>query len=703
MKNTSQILLLSIILIGCFFLIHSANFAYPVRGIYSDITVTHYPNAIFIRNSITNFSQIPLWNPSILGGYPFISDPLSGLLYIPLWLTVILPLPFAFNFLIFLHWAFSCWGMYRFLIKEGLIPDAALIGAMMWMCLPKLWTHFAAGHITLLLAISWTPWLLLSIKSAIIHKENREWLFPGLVIGVMALADIRWVPFALLLSFPFSLYTLHFDPDKKKASQKFILLWGLIAIVSLSVAAVLLIPLFRSLLYTNRSGMSLADITALSIPWTKLSELVLPVIGENTETITYMGIGGLLCLVLAIASPKIRPRAKFWLMIFFVSLVLAIASLFQPIGALFSFIGLGLARVPARAVFLAGLAVSVITAICVDAVASREVRKKYDPALFLSGVALAPVVICVGIWIFTGQVNLYLMIIALLSVLICGWLIAGEHSIISPGWWAPVFLGLLLIDLLTYDLLSVRWRTSEDVLSEGQWAVELLPEESSDALYRTYSPSYSIPQQTSAAAGIQMADGINPIQVSNYVDFMTETTGVPQTGYSVTIPAFTTWSIIWDNANYIPDAQKLGSANVCYIVSRFPLAVSEFELLGNSIDGLLYRNHTCQNRIRLEDAEGVVQNDPNIQVINYSPNIIQVEADGPGRLVVADNAFPEWIARVNGEREEINTVHSWMRSVEIPAGHNTVEFIYIPWSFYLGLVVSVLALFCCGVIWVKWK
>ncbi len=703
MKNPSRILFICIFLIGCFFFIHSADFAYPVRGIYSDISVTHYPNAVFIRNSIAQYGQIPLWNPSILGGYPFISDPLSGLFYIPLWLALFLPLPFAFNFLIFLHWSFSCWGMYRFMMKEGLIPDAALIGAVMWMCLPKLWTHFAAGHITLLMAISWTPWLLLSIKSALAHKENREWIIPGLVTGMIALTDIRWVPFAILLSFAFSLYKLKCEPDKKKLAKKIILLWGLVAVVSMAVAAELLLPLLGTLPFTNRASLSLSDITELSLPWTKLSGLVFPVIGENTETVTYMGIGGLLCLVLAIASPKIRPRAWFWLIVFFISMLLAVASILKPIGDIFSLLGLGLTRVPARAVFLGGLAICFITAVCVDGVVKGEVRRKYDPALFLSGITLAPVVICAGVWVVTGQVNLYLVIIAILSVLICGWLIAGEHWIISPRWWAPVFLGLLLIDLLSYDLLSVRWRTSEDVTSEGQWAVELLPVESNDGLYRIYSPSYSLPQQTSATAGIQMAGGINPIQVSNYVGFMMESTGVPQSGYSVTIPAYSTWSIIWDNADFIPDAQKLGSANVCYVVSRFPMVVSELELVDTSIEGFLYRNHACQNRIRVEDSGGMILNHSNIQVNYYSPNMILVEADGPGRLVVADNAFPGWIARVNGERVEIETIHGWMRSVEIPSGYNTVEFIYIPWLFIIGLAVSVLAFFCCGVLWVKWK
>ena len=47
---------------------------------YSDILVSHWPNAYFLRRSLQTWKQIPLWNPMILSGMPFAADPLSGLL-----------------------------------------------------------------------------------------------------------------------------------------------------------------------------------------------------------------------------------------------------------------------------------------------------------------------------------------------------------------------------------------------------------------------------------------------------------------------------------------------------------------------------------------------------------------------------------------------------------------------------------------------
>ena len=56
--------------------------------------------------------------------------------------------------------------------------------------------------------------------------------------------------------------------------------------------------------------------------------------------------------------------------------------------------------------------------------------------------------------------------------------------------------------------------------------------------FRIYSPSYSIPQQAAALNELELADGIDPLQLMSYVGFMEETTGIPVNSYSVTMPPF---------------------------------------------------------------------------------------------------------------------------------------------------------------------
>jgi hypothetical protein len=80
------------------------TFAYPPHpGAFSDLAVTHYPNAYFMQRELVAHRSVPLWSPLIMSGYPFAANPLSGLMYPPGWLALLLPLPAGMNLIAALH------------------------------------------------------------------------------------------------------------------------------------------------------------------------------------------------------------------------------------------------------------------------------------------------------------------------------------------------------------------------------------------------------------------------------------------------------------------------------------------------------------------------------------------------------------------------------------------------------------------------
>ena len=62
------------------------GFVYSPRSNFSDLTISHYPSALFILDAL-RMGQLPLWSPLLFAGYPFAADPLSGLWYLPGWLA----------------------------------------------------------------------------------------------------------------------------------------------------------------------------------------------------------------------------------------------------------------------------------------------------------------------------------------------------------------------------------------------------------------------------------------------------------------------------------------------------------------------------------------------------------------------------------------------------------------------------------------
>ena len=186
---------------ACFFLLsllflwpltlHPTFIPFPPKSEFSDLLISHLPNAEYIRDSLTRYGQLPLWNAQILAGQPFAADPLAGLWYPPDWLLLLLPLPFAFNLLFTVHLSLAGYGLYRFLRDDGLPLGPALLGSLAFCGAPKLIAHIGAGHVSLVFAVAWTPWWLLVIKRAADGGGLRRGAIAGVCLVLIFLADVR--------------------------------------------------------------------------------------------------------------------------------------------------------------------------------------------------------------------------------------------------------------------------------------------------------------------------------------------------------------------------------------------------------------------------------------------------------------------------------------------------------------------------------
>ncbi len=75
------------------------------------------------------------------------------------------------------------------------------------------------------------------------------------------------------------------------------------------------------------------------------------------------------------------------------------------------------------------------------------------------------------------------------------------------------------------------------------------------------------------------------------------------------------------------------------------------------------------------------------EVVTYEPDrvVIRTQANRPALLVLADNLYQGWEARVSGAPAEIRLTNHTLRGVVVPAGDQTVEFTFRPQRLYLGL------------------
>jgi hypothetical protein len=301
-------------------------------------------------------------------------------------------------------------------------------------------------------------------------------------------------------------------------------------------------------------------------------------------------------------------------------------------------------------------------------------------------------------------------------------------------------LGILLVgDLIWFDTSMLRFVPLETALSPGHAAAEYLAQK--PGYFRVYSPSYSLPMQTAAAADLALADGVEPVHLAVYDQFMARAGGYHDAGFSVTIPHFGNGPLETSLKEVEPNLKLLGLLNVTYLVSAFPMAwpglALETELAGTYI----YRNEQALPRAwvvhqtiptetdwlaQLEAMPEVAhialvehQNtQPASQTLNvqpstaaithYSANRIEIETEirQPGWLVLSEIWYSGWQATVNGAPQPVEKVNGFLRGLYLnQAGQYQIKMEYQPRSVTWGCWISSLTagLLILTVVLVSWR
>jgi len=90
---------------------------------------------------------------------------------------------------------------------------------------------------------------------------------------------------------------------------------------------------------------------------------------------------------------------------------------------------------------------------------------------------------------------------------------------------------------------------------------------------------------------------------------------------------------------------------------------------------------------------------------NNNNMTLRVSADRPAVLVLADNWFPAWKARVGSEEVRVLRANHSLRAVPITAGEHTVEFYYesdeLRWSLVLTLLSLAVVTGLIGMDWIR--
>jgi hypothetical protein len=648
-------------------------------GQFSDVLISHWPNAQFVNFALDEWGQVPLWNPTILSGMPFAADPLSGLWYPPNWLAVLLPSVRAFNALFLTHLLWGAIGMWSFVRRLEIGKAAAIFSALVFALSPKLIGHIGLGHLSWVMASAWVPWTFLCFLQAHMWQSNRQYALTGATLGLVFLIDPRWVIPLGLMMFAFSLREIAHSHINKRAAARGLLTSGAF---SIGVAAVGMLPLLELIGRTTRVSLTLEETSQISISFKSLLGLLIPEMGAWPETQTYVGLWVVVMAIVALIART--PRKYFWLGVIGIGWLIALGDQ-TPFFAAYSALvpGASLSRVPARFLSVVSVPVAVLAGYGIDTVLRGDLKTRRLQAIRFILLGLLIVVVLnsdVGS-IESTLAILWIVVIALLFFAFKIPLLARNSLVI------------LTLAFATLDLTAVNLTTLELRPANAQFPAVV------DALStregRIFSPSYSVPTLAAARHGLQLADGVNPLQLQAYWDFMAEAIGFEANGYSVTLPPYPDGDPSQPR-NFTLRSDRLRLLAVDTIVSSYPLDLSEYQLADESDQLFIYTFPSGLSRAWIETTGGL---NKAVTIDRWSPNQIDLSAVGPGMLVLSEMSYPGWHARVDGEPQAVETSHDLLRSIDLPNGRHEVTFRYTPWPFWIGMALTIGTLLVLALYW----
>lgn len=140
------------------------------------------------RARILLTGQLPLWNPYLFMGAPFLANSQAGGLYPLNWPLIFFAAPVAVKVSILLHLLIAGGGAYGF-ARRALrqAPLAALLAAVLFALGGYLTSQ--VEHVNQLQGLAWFPWLLWTIQAAGRGRGGLAcWLPPALILALQLLA-----------------------------------------------------------------------------------------------------------------------------------------------------------------------------------------------------------------------------------------------------------------------------------------------------------------------------------------------------------------------------------------------------------------------------------------------------------------------------------------------------------------------------------
>ena len=690
--------------------------------------------------------ELPLWNPEIFGGLPFVAAG-SGDIFYPTWLLrFVIPATTAGNISFFLHYVLAGLFTYLLLRRLHVAWTGSVIGGLAYELSGLIASYPSPGHDGKLFASTMLPLMLLGLVLALRDRRWQGYPLLATATALTLLGHFQLAYYSLIVAGLFAL-CLTFEEAGQISTGERVLGLGVAlgaVLLGFGVAAIQILPFFEYIPFSPRAQgyHGFAGSTSYAIPWNHVPEFFVKNFVGSRETYwgsnplklhsEYLGLPVAALALLGLTTRE-RRRQILWL---------------GGIGLLFLLISLGAAtpfyqvwwavmplvqktRAPGMAFYVVALVSALLAGVGVERALRGEARRFMTPALVVAAaVALLAVIGAFGHVAETlaraGRGAVVDQAAILWGALSSGLSLAATAAVLGPGQGrlTPRLTALALVLVVGTDLwLNARqfWSYTKppardqlaDRISATPLPYRVLNLPGQGSVY---------PGSTLMAFGIPEVFGYHGNELRYYDELWDRENGWRNLGV---LPLWDLWAVRYAvlpagprTLDSIPGFRRVldsvptfdGSrANLFERITPAPYArVVPAAVLADSATVIptLLDPRMDYSGIVLFTKDEPVTPSPISKMPAPSPARATVTVWQPGRmtvaldpvppqasyLLIAENWFPDWRATIDGQPAPVLRGDYSLIAVPVPARARTVELTFHSKLYERGRAITLGAL-----------